>query len=199
MADIASKTASVISGSLILEEDGKNTNTLVWMRPDGSFEKYDKRHVFSMANENETIEKGRNHLIVNLNGWKIKPMICYDLRFPIWSKNRYADDGTFNYDLALYVANWPSIRSYPWTQLLIARAIENLSYVAGINRVGRDPHGTYYSGDSLIIDPKGKVLSRGNEGKERVLSESLSYSKLTAFRKSFNVGLDWDEFAIVND
>ena len=198
MTDIANKTGAVICGSFILEEDGFHTNSLIWMRPDGSFEQYDKRHVFSMANENEAIEKGRKQLVVELNGWKIRPMICYDLRFPVWSKNRFAADGTFDYDMALYIANWPAIRSYPWTQLLLARAIENLSYVVGVNRVGRDPHGIYYSGDSMIIDPKGKVISKGDEGKERILSETLSYSELVSFRNKFNVGLDWDEFAIIS-
>ncbi len=198
MAEIAGKTGAVISGSLILEENGIHTNTLVWMRPDGSFEKYAKRHVFSMANENEVIEKGKQQLIVELNGWKIKPMICYDLRFPIWSKNRFLEDNTYDYDLAIYVANWPAIRSYPWTQLLIARAIENLSYVVGVNRVGRDPHGIYYSGDSMIIDPQGKVIAEGEEGKERAITIDLSCDKLNDFRNKFAVGNDWDKFKLIN-
>ncbi len=198
MAEVAGKTGAVISGSLILEENGIHTNTLVWMNPDGNFEQYAKRHVFSMANENEVIEKGKQQLIVELNGWKIKPMICYDLRFPVWSKNGLAEDKTYDYDLSIYIANWPAIRSYPWAQLLIARAIENLSYVVGVNRVGRDPHGIYYSGNSMIIDPKGKVISEGEEEKERILSESLSYSDLMSFREKFNVGMDWDEFAIIS-
>ena len=198
MAEIATKSGAVLAGSILVEKDGRFTNTLIWMRPDGSFEQYAKRHVFSMANENEVIEKGKQQLIVELNGWKIKPMICYDLRFPVWSKNSFAEDGTYQYDLALYVANWPGIRSYPWKQLLIARAIENLSYVVGVNRVGHDPHGIFYNGDSLIIDPKGKIISQGEEGKERVLSENLSYSELAGFREKFNVGLDWDDFTIVN-
>ena len=196
MANIATKSGAVITGSFLAEKEGRFTNTLIWMQPDGGFKQYAKRHVFSMANENQAIDKGTEQLIVELNGWKIKPMICYDLRFPVWSKNIFAEDRTYNYDVALYVANWPGIRSYPWKQLLISRAIENLSYVVGVNRVGRDPHGIYYSGDSLIIDPKGKIISQGEEGKERVLSEELSYAELADFRKKFNVGPDWDNFSI---
>jgi predicted amidohydrolase len=196
MADIAAKSGAVITGSFLAEKDGRYANTLIWMQPDGSFQQYEKRHVFSMANENQVIDKGTTQLIVELNGWKIKPMICYDLRFPVWSKNSFAEDRTYRYDVALYVANWPGIRSYTWKQLLISRAIENLSYVVGVNRVGRDPHGIYYSGDSLIIDPKGKIISQGEEGKERVLSEELSLAELAEFRKKFNVGPDWDKFSI---
>ncbi|MEJ2593532.1 MAG: amidohydrolase [bacterium] len=197
MGEIAEKTGAVICGSLILERENRYTNTLVWVRPDGSIAEYDKRHVFSMASENEVIDKGRKPLIIELNGWKIMPMICYDLRFPVWSKNTMDDAGNYAYDLAIYIANWPAIRSYPWQQLLIARAIENLSYVAGINRVGRDPEGIYYSGDSMIIDPEGQVLSKPDEGKERILSETLSYEKLEAFRSKFNVGKDWDTFSLL--
>lgn len=199
MAEIAKKTGAVITGSLILSENGINKNTLIWMRPDGSFETYAKRHVFSMANENEVIEKGNDQMIFDLNGWKIKPLICYDLRFPVWSKNKLTADGNFEYDLALYVANWPAIRSYPWTQLLYARAIENLAYVVGVNRVGHDPFGIYYSGDSMIIDPKGKLITQAGEGKDWILSETLSYKELADFREKFNVGLDWDKFSIIND
>lgn len=199
MAEIAGKTGAVITGSILLANDGKYTNTLVWMPPDGNFQQYAKRHVFTMAGENEVIDKGNDSPIFELHGWKIKPMICYDLRFPVWSKNRMAEDRTYDYDLLFYVANWPGVRSYPWKQLLIARAIENLSYVAGVNRVGHDPHGIFYSGDSLILDPKGKIMSEGEEGKERLLSESLSYADLADFRKKFNVGLDWDKFAIDAD
>lgn len=194
MKFIAEKTGAVIAGSFLIDEGDNHTNTMIWMRPDGSFEKYAKRHVFSMAGENEVISKGTERLVVDLNGWKILPMICYDLRFPVWSKNNYGSDGQYEYDLSLYIANWPGIRAYPWKQLLISRAIENLSYNIGLNRVGRDPNGIYYSGDSMIIDFKGKVLEQGEEGKERALTAELSYQQLQDFREKFNVGADWDDF-----
>jgi predicted amidohydrolase len=149
-----------------------------------------------MAGENKVISKGNRQLIVELNGWRIMPMICYDLRFPVWSKNTLGEDGAYAYDLAIYLANWPGIRSYPWKQLLVARAIENLSYVIGLNRVGLDPNGIYYSGDSMVIDPKGKVIVEGEEGKERALSAGLYMEELSGFRKKFNVGLDWDKFEL---
>lgn len=196
MQQMAEKSGAVITGSLFIESEGKYHNSLIWMRPDGSFESYDKRHVFSMGGENEKISKGTKKLVVELKGWKIAPMICYDLRFPVWSKNTLTDDGTYSYDLAIYVANWPSVRNYPWEMLLISRAIENLAYIAGVNRVGYDDIGTLYSGDSMIVDPKGKVIEKADEGKERPLSAALSYSELANLREKFNVGLDWDAFEI---
>jgi predicted amidohydrolase len=196
MSGLSNKTGAVITGSFLMEEDGVFTNTLIWMRSDGTYERYAKRHVFSMAGEHEVISKGNERLIVELNGWKIMPMICYDLRFPVWSKNRYNPEGNYDYDLLFYIANWPGIRAYPWKQLLIARAIENLAYTIGLNRVGRDPKGVYYSGDSMIVDFKGKVIGEGEEGKERALSAELSYKDLIDFRNKFNVGVDWDNFSI---
>lgn len=197
MALLSAKTGAVITGSLLLEQDGHFTNTLVWMRPDGSFEEYAKRHVFSMAGENKVISKGETRLIVELKGWKIMPMICYDLRFPVWSKNTFSDDQGYGYDLSLYIANWPGTRAYPWRQLLIARAIENLAYTIGVNRVGLDPNGISYSGDSMIIGPQGKILEQGEEGKERALTATLSCRQLADFRSGFDVGRDWDHYELI--
>ncbi len=194
MADIARQTGAVITGSLLLEGKGKYTNSLIWMRSDGTYERYDKRHVFSMGGEHEKITPGTKQLTVELNGWKIRTMVCYDLRFPVWCKNKLDGDGRYEYDLAVFIANWPNVRSYPWEQLLIARAMENLSYVIGVNRVGHDGPGNYYSGDSMFVDPKGKIISEAEEGKERAMTETLSYHELVEFREKFNVGLDWDEF-----
>lgn len=196
MAKMAAKTNAVITGSLILSHGGKNTNTLIWMQPDGNYKTYDKRHVFSMAGEHEVIDKGTEQLIVELKGWKIKPMICYDLRFPVWSKNSINADHQYAYDLAIYTANWPAVRNYPWTQLLLARAIENLAYVIGVNRIGYDKTGKLYSGNSMVIDPKGKIISDAGEGKERILTEILSYAELREFRNKFDVGPDWDKFSV---
>lgn len=196
MANLASTTKSTITGSFLMKFDGKFSNTLVWMRPDQTYETYQKRHVFRMGGEHEHIQAGEKQLIVELKGWKIKPMICYDLRFPVWSKNRLHNDGNYEYDFAFYVANWPEVRSYPWNMLLIARAIENQAYIAGINRVGYGNNGVLYSGDSAVVSPKGKVLTKGEEGKERALSVTLSAKELKIFREQFTVGLDWDNFSI---
>lgn len=196
MADVAAKTKAVVAGTLLIEDQGSVTNCLVWMSPDGNYETYHKRHVFSMAGEHEKISRGDKQLIAELKGWKIKPMICYDLRFPVWSKSKLDESGIYAYDLALYLANWPAVRSYPWRQLLIARAIENLAYVIGINRVGEDPSGKYYSGDSMFIDPKGRVIAKVPDGKEGPITATLSYLELVEFRGKFDVGVDWDEFSL---
>jgi predicted amidohydrolase len=198
LAKMAAVTKAVIVATLIIEDNDRITNRLIWMLPDGHFETYDKRHVFSMAGEDTHISAGKKQLIVELNGWKIKPMICYDLRFPVWVKNRIDKEGNYEYDLSIFLANWPAVRSYPWRQLLISRAIENLSYVIGLNRVGYDPSGKYYDGHSLVVDPKGKIIEEATEGKERAITAELSFSKLTDLRQKFNVGLDWDDFAIVS-
>ena len=197
MKSMAVKTGAVLAGTLLLENDQGYANTLVWMTPDGNFRLYEKRHVFSMGGEDKQIQSGDRQLIVELNGWKIKPMICYDLRFPVWSKNRYLNH-EFEYDLALYMANWPSVRSYPWRQLLIARAIENQAYVIGVNRVGKDDLGFDYNGFTMVLDAKGQVLAQGDENRETAVSVLLSKDELVRFRDKFNVGPDWDDFEFRN-
>ncbi len=195
LEQLAAKYNTVIGGSLLLNNSGNFTNTFILMHPNGSFIRYDKRHVFSMGGENKKIKAGTQHVVFELNGWKIKPMVCYDLRFPVWSKNHY-ENQTFEYDLAIYVANWPVMRSYPWKQLLIARAIENQAYILGVNRIGHDGQGNCYIGNSQMIDPKGKIISQAPEGKETAMSITISYVALQIFREKFNVGLDWDLFQI---
>lgn len=195
MRGMAAQTGAVITGSFLLKEITTYFNTLIWMRPDGTFERYDKRHVFSMGGEHERIKAGEHQLVVEIEDWKIRPMVCYDLRFPVWSKNRY-ENGTFEYDLAIYVANWPAVRAYPWKMLLIARAIENQAFVLGVNRVGTDGLGNAYSGYSGLIDAKGRVLSEAPENKEAAMRVSLSAKELQQFRNKFNVGMDWDGFEI---
>lgn len=196
MRQMAQQTGAVIVGSLLIESSGNFSNSLIWMRPDGRFERYDKRHLFSMGGEHKRIRAGAKQLTVELKSWKIRPMVCYDLRFPVWSKNRLLKNGEYEYDLGIYVANWPAVRSYPWKQLLIARAIENMAYVLGVNRVGYDGPGNYYSGNSMLIDYKGQLSSLADEGKEDVFTQVLSLKQLNDFRKKFNVGLDWDEFSL---
>jgi len=193
MQKMATETGAVVTGSLLLKEGNLYTNSLIWMCPDGRFERYDKRHVFSMGGEHEKISPGNKQLLVDLNGWKIKPMVCYDLRFPVWSKNHY-HKGNFEYDLSVYVANWPAARAYPWNNLLVARAIENQSYVLGVNRIGKDGPGNEYAGHSKLVDAKGQIVSEAPQGKESAIKSTLSWDALHQFRKKFDVGRDWDTF-----
>jgi predicted amidohydrolase len=198
MHHIAETNNAVITGSLLLKSGNSFSNSLIWMRPDGSYERYDKRHVFSMGGEHETIRPGEKQLTVQLKGWNIRPMVCYDLRFPVWSKNFY-EKGNFEYDLAIYVANWPAVRAYPWNQLLIARAIENQAYVVGINRIGKDGPGNAYDGDSQVVDARGNVIAKAPKGEAEAFTATLSGTALQRFRKKFDVGRDWDSFTLHPD
>lgn len=197
MREKATQFQSVICGSLLISEGGKYYNCLVWMRPDGSFERYHKRHVFRMGGEHERIEAGDALLHVELNGWKIRPLICYDLRFPVWSRNK-VEQGVFDYDLLIYVANWPKVRAWPWKQLLIARAIENQAYVLGVNRVGKDGLGFDYNGDSALLDAKGMYVSQAYAEKECLVETTANHAELLVFRDKFNTSLDWDGFNILH-
>jgi predicted amidohydrolase len=170
------------------------------MQPDGQFDTYDKRHLFRMAGEENVYTAGTNRIVKEWKGWRICPLICYDLRFPVWSRNVPVPAGSssstnFDYDLLLYVANWPSVRRNPWNTLLQARAIENLSYVVGVNRVGEDNNGHPYSGDSAVIDFKGDVLFRQSDT-EVVHQQALSLGELSAFRARFPANLDADAFTL---
>ena len=189
MRKMAQEKAAVITGSLIVVENQRYFNRLFWVRPDGGFDTYDKRHLFRMAQEDQTYTAGNRHLLTELNGWRICPLICYDLRFPVWSRN------TFGYDLLLYVANWPERRSLAWRTLLHARAIENLAYVAGVNRVGDDQNGISYSGDSAVHGPEGDTLF-WLAHEEYVKTLTLSAEKLRNFRMRFPANLDADKFTL---
>ena len=186
---------AVMCTTFPLEKDGHYYNSLVWMRPDGSYELYFKRHTFTMGGEDKLVERGDRQLIVELNGWKIKPMVCYDIRFPIWARNRYKD-GRYEYDLAFYLANFPDSRMNVWNTLLQARAIENQAYWIGVNRVGEDAHGLRYSGESQVINSRGEVISKAEPYQEAVLRCTLDYSSLHCFREKFPLGPDWDTFTI---
>lgn len=178
MRQQAAQLQAVVTGSLIIQEHGHYYNRLIWMRPDGSLKHYDKRHLFSLAGEEKYYTAGKERLIVELEGWRICPLVCYDLRFPVWSRNRK------DYDLLLYVANWPERRSYAWKHLLIARAIENQCYVAAVNRIGNDGNGISHSGDSALIDPLGEVLyTKANEPFTQTFT--LSASHLLEVRDKF--------------
>lgn len=193
----AKEKGCVITGSLVIHEEGHYYNRLVWMKPDGTFVHYDKRHLFRMAHEHEYFTAGHQRISVLLKGWKVCPLICYDLRFPVWSRNGYAA-GTHDasYDCLIYVANWPAKRSHAWKTLLLARAIENQCYVAGINRIGKDGKDIEYSGDSAVIDPKGEVISSTRPSEESIETVTLSMKELEEFRKIFPVGMDADHFEI---
>lgn len=143
----------VVTGSLIIKENEKFYNRLIWMRPDGTYDKYDKRHLFGLGKEDHTFTPGRDKLIVELNGWKIRPAICYDLRFPVWLRNKNAE-----YDLLLVIASWPERRMGHWKALIPARAIENQAFAVGVNRVGHDGNEVYHNGDSMCIDPNGNTV-----------------------------------------
>ncbi len=193
MAKISAQKKCAVTGSYVVTENGKFYNRLIWMRPDATYELYNKRHLFRMAKENETYTGGDSKLIVELEGWKICPLVCYDLRFPVWSRNT---PNSPLYDCLIYVANWPEKRSYAWRQLLIARAIENQAYVVGVNRVGNDGNGIEYSGYSVVLNPKGEPMNNIKPNAESIETVTLSYKELENYRKEFPVALDADEFTI---
>ena len=182
---------AVIIASLIIKDGEDYFNRLFWINPDGTYQYYNKRHLFRMANEHNYYTAGTDEIIINYKGWRIKPLICYDLRFPVWARNKN------DYDLLIYVANWPERRAEPWKILLKARAIENQSYVVGVNRVGTDGNNVIFSGDSAIIDAYGKVISTIKAHEDTFESINISLSELNSFRKKFPVGLDADEFKIL--
>ena len=196
----ASLLQASITGSVIIEEDGLFFNRLFWVRPDGSYEKYDKRHLFRMAGEDRHYAAGQKRIVVNLHGWSVCPLVCYDLRFPAWSRNRWRQEQNglaAEYDLLLYIANWPEVRSHAWKTLLMARAIENLSYVVGLNRVGNDANNIYHSGDSAIINFRGEPEKTAIIGREEIITEKLSWQLLMEFRQRFPAGMDADEIRIL--
>jgi omega-amidase len=182
----------VIVGSISVKADQKFYNRLYWAMPDGTYLYYDKRHLFQMGKEDVYYTSGTKKLIVDYKGWKICPLVCYDLRFPVWSRN--TKDSI--YDVLIYVANWPAVRSYPWKQLLIARAIENQTYVVGVNRVGDDGNDIAHSGDSCIINPRGELVTKINAGEDVSETVVLDYRYLEEFRKVFPVLSDGDDFRI---
>ena len=186
----------VITGSFIAEEDGNYFNRLVWVWPNGTFSSYDKRHLFRMGDEHNHYGFGKNKLVVELKGWKICPLVCYDLRFPVWSRNHMVTGGGQSYDVLIYVANWPERRNHHWKTLLLARAIENQSYVVGLNRIGNDGNDISHSGDSAVIDPKGVIISKTKAGEESIETITLNYSELQEYRKAFPAALDADDFKI---
>lgn len=189
MRDMAVFAQASVCGSLIIEEDGRFYNRFIYMPPQGDLRYYDKRHLFRLADEQRHYSPGDEHTTFELNGFRICPMICYDLRFPVWSRNQD------NYDVLIYVANWPNRRQFAWDTLLRARAIENLSYVVGVNRNGLDGNDLPYSGGSCIVDFLGADLANLQD-RNGVASATLDKKALMDFRERFAFDKDADAFSI---
>ncbi|MBS1646550.1 MAG: amidohydrolase [Bacteroidetes bacterium] len=191
------KNAALV-GSLCVSEQKKYYNRLYWVEPHTVFQ-YEKRHLFRMGEEHQHYTAGTKKIIIQKKGWNILPLVCYDLRFPAWSRNQWHiqnDTLQAQYDVLLYVANWPEVRSYAFKQLLIARAIENQCYVVAVNRIGMDGNGISHSGDSMIINPLGSLISNTKAHEEKTETVMLDMEFLTDCRKKFPVGLDADEIQI---
>jgi len=197
MREQAAKLGAAITGSVQLRVGEGVYNRLLWATPDGELKHYDKRHLFRYGNEHLRYAAGNERLTVEWKGWRINPLVCYDLRFPVFCRNRYnverADD--LDFDLQIFVANWPSARAYPWRTLLRARAIENLCYVAAVNRVGVDGNELHYAGDSAVIDFLGQPQVEIRE-REQVVTTTLSAAALAAHRARFPAMLDADTFVL---
>jgi predicted amidohydrolase len=195
MKQLAAQTGSIITGTVIISEGGNYYNRLLWVLPDGTTQHYDKRHLFRMANEDASFTSGTELPIFSLKGWKICPQICYDLRFPIWARNHW-NSGNAAYDLLFYVASWPAARISAWDTLLPARAIENLSYAIGVNRVGIDGNQIAYTGHSAAYDFKGERLVDLGE-KDQIKVVTLSRSSLEEYRSKFPAWKDADNFTLL--
>ena len=179
-----------IVASIVVQENNQYFNRAIFVHPNGLIDTYDKRHLFSLAGEDILYTSGIKRLIVHFKGWRICPLICYDLRFPVWSRN------TNNYDLLLFMANWPIARIYAWDTLLKARAIENMSYCIGVNRIGEDANGYQYNGHTTAYDFLGKEIARTTEGKEDLLQCVISKTLQEETRKKLSFLNDKDSFKI---
>ncbi|RMG59454.1 MAG: amidohydrolase [Bacteroidetes bacterium] len=195
LTELAQRYRCVIGGSLITQEDSFFFNRFVLVGKEGLLLEYDKRHLFRMGDEHRYYRAGQELGWYPVHGWKLVPQICYDLRFPVWSRNTLRDDGEMTYDLLIYVANWPQARQAHWETLLRARAIENQAYVIGVNRVGTDGRGIVYAGGSQCIDPKGEVVAHAGEA-AGLLTGTLAPELLQAYRQQFPAWQDGDVFEI---
>ncbi len=198
MKKIAAQKRIILTGSIIIEEGGNYYNRLIWMLPTGDYGFYDKRHLFAYAGENDPYAAGVKKLVASVKGWKINLLVCYDLRFPVWSRQPTPvkdEEAHGLYDVLIYVANWPERRIHAWRSLLMARAIENQCYVVGVNRVGNDGNGIYHSGDSMIIDPLGETLYH-QQHTEDIFTIQFSKDHLDSVRFRFPFWKDADLFKI---
>ncbi|MCP9198970.1 amidohydrolase [Gramella sp. GC03-9] len=190
MRSQAKRKDAAITGSVIITENSNYYNRLFFVFPDGTYKLYDKRHTFTLAKEDQTYTGGKERLIVDFKGWKICPLICYDLRFPVWARN------TVDYDLLIYVANWPEKRINAWDALLKARAIENMCYCVGLNRTGTDGDGYVYNGHSGVYDVLGNEMNQTNREDEYVLELSLDKTDMLDTRKNLKFLQDRDRFSL---
>ena len=201
MRHLAKQKNIILGGSIMVSENDVYFNRFIWMQPNGQFGFYDKRHCFSLAGEDQHYGSGNKRTIASVGGWKINLQICYDLRFPVWSRQQLQQDeqNNFNpeYDVLVYVANWPERRSNAWKTLLQARAIENQSFVFGVNRVGNDGKQIYHSGDTMVVDPMGEVLYQ-NAHNEDIHTITIEKNKLREVREKLPFWKDGDGFLIVD-
>lgn len=204
MQRIAAQKKVILTGSVIIKEGAHYYNRLIWMLPNGQYGVYDKRHRFAYAGEDDHYTAGSKRLIASVKGWKINLLVCYDLRFPVWARQspprlREKESGSeLEYDVLIYVANWPERRIHAWKTLLQARAIENQCYVVGANRVGDDGNNIHYSGDSMIIDPLGEVVYTKKD-EEDIYTITLEKTQLDSVREKFPFWKDADDFMILHD
>jgi len=187
----AAQKDAIICGTIIISEKNNFYNRFLFAFPNGNVLFYDKRHLFRMAKEHYHYTSGNNRLIIEYKGWKIRPLVCYDLRFPVWSRN------VNDYDILIYTANWPESRRFQWRTLLTARAIENQSYTVGVNRIGTDGNKVEYSGDSVILGPVGETIANTELYKDEIKTVELNYEKLKNYRNNFPARLDADKFEIL--
>lgn len=194
MRKITSVSGFGMIGSFITFEMGKYYNRLVFIKPEGDYCTYDKGHLFRMEKENMYYTKGSTPVIESFRDWNFSLQVCYDLRFPVWSRNI-----NNSYDILVYIANWPKSRRNVWNTLLLARAIENQCFVVGVNRIGKDGNGIDYCGDSVIIDPLGRIVAQTKMDTEEVITHKISLDELRTFREKFPVWIDADKFKLVSD
>lgn len=190
MREIAKNKNAAITGSIIVHEKDRYFNRLLFVLPDGSFKQYDKKHTFTLAGEHKVYASGTQRILVELLGWKICPLVCYDLRFPVWARN------TVDYDLLLYVANWPKKRIAAWDALLKARAIENMSYCLGLNRVGLDGNGHEYVGHSAVYDVLGEQVTISSKEEEFIETVQLKKEHIQSNRAHLQFLNDRDQFSL---
>jgi omega-amidase len=196
MKKVAASKKIILAGSAIIEDGGERFNRLIWMLPTGQLGYYDKRHLFAYGEEDKHYSAGTKRLIASVNGWKVNLMVCYDLRFPVWARQQFDEEQEFEYDVLIYVANWPERRNTAWKSLLRARAIENQCYVIGVNRVGNDGNNVYHSGDSMVIDPLGEILyEKAHE--EDLFTIQVNKEHLLGIRDKFQFWRDADDFEIL--
>jgi omega-amidase len=199
MRRVSAAKKVILTGSVIIEENGNYYNRLIWMLPNGEYGFYDKRHLFAFAEEDKHYTRGNRRLIASVKGWRINMQVCYDLRFPVWARqSKTSANGVegLEYDVLIYVANWPERRSHMWRSLLTARAIENQCFCIGVNRIGNDGNNIYHSGDSMVVNPLGEVLYH-KQHDEDIYTITLQKQELENVREKMPFWKDADPFAIV--